>query len=215
MSNCETVVVDYGVGNLFSVCRALEAAGAKVARSRDPRKIEAADRIVLPGVGAFGACVQRLKDFELWEPLKHALWSRRPYLGICVGMQMLLDVGEEFGLHEGLGEIPGRVVPIPRVGADGAPHKIPSIGWRPLCRANTERSWDGTILSSTPEGEHVYFVHSFMAVPDDAKYRLANVDYNGQTVCAAIQKDAIFGCQFHPEKSGPAGLAILRSFLAI
>lgn len=215
MSRAETVVIDYGVGNPLNVCRALEAVGAKPVRSRDPREIEKADRIVLPGVGAFGACVQRLRDFELLQPLRDYLASAKPYLGICVGMQMLLEVGEEFGEHQGLAAIPGRVVPVPEVGVDGTRHKIPNIGWRALQKPEGSSAWDGTILSDIREGEHVYFLHSFMAVPKDAGYQLAAIDYDGQIICAAMHKDATYGCQFHPEKSGPAGLTILRNFLAV
>ncbi len=209
------LLVDYGVGNLLSVRRALEACGAHVEMSGAPEAVAAAERLVLPGVGAFGNCVQTLRRYGLYEPILHYAESGRPLLGICVGMQMLLDYSEEFGRHEGLGLIPGHVAAVPAVGSNGRPHKIPHIGWNRLGRPANGLDWSGTILEGRSGEEEVYFVHSFTAVPARCEHRLADSDYDGQPISAVIGRDRIFGCQFHPEKSGPVGLSILSRFLSL
>ncbi len=211
----KVLLVDYGVGNLLSVRRALEACGATVEMSGAPEAVEAAERLVLPGVGAFGNCVQTLARYGLIEPIVRFAESGRPFLGICVGMQMLLDYSEEFGRHQGFGLIPGHVAPVPAVGSDGRPHKIPHIGWTRLGRPANGLDWGGTILEHLSGEEEVYFVHSFTAVPERPEHRLADSDYDGQRISAVIGRDRIFGCQFHPEKSGPVGLSILSRFLSL
>ena len=133
-------------------------------------------------------------------------------MGICVGMQMLLDDSEEFGRHEGLGLIPGSVVAIPQTGADGQPHRVPHMGWNRLI---VDPSRSGALLDGIDENAWVYFVHSFTAFPDDPSCRLADADYNGRKIAAVIGRGNVMGCQFHPEKSGEAGLSIIRNFLRI
>ena len=209
------VVVDYGIGNLFSVRQALEAAGADVAVTGEPAAVASADRLVVPGVGAFGDVVAELRLRSLQDPVLEMAASGRPLLGICVGMQMLFDVGEEFGSHQGLGLLPGRVRPIPRVGADGHPHKIPHVGWDPLYPPGGGNGWQGTILADLEPGAAVYFVHSFAAEPQVEGDRLADTLYSGLALCAAVQRDNVMGCQFHPEKSGPVGLSILGRFVGM
>jgi len=211
----DVLVVDYGVGNLLSVRRALEACGGEVEMSGDPKRVAAASRLVVPGVGAFGNCVETLARYGLVEPIKTFAQSGRPFLGICVGMQMLLDHGEEFGRHEGLGLVPGHVAAIPATGSDGRPHRIPHIGWTRLSAPANGSSWKGTILQDLTGEEELYFVHSFTAMPEEPRHRLADCDYHGRRISAAIGRDQLFGCQFHPEKSGPAGLRILSRFLAL
>lgn len=141
--------------------------------------------------------------------------SGRPFLGICLGMQMMLDTSEEFGESDGLGLLPGRVVPVPRYGTEHHPHKIPHIGWNEIRRTDEGGSWSNTILSGIADEAPVYFVHSFMAIPNDSGARLADCDYDGVSVPAVIQAGNIYGCQFHPEKSGSTGLAILKAFLTV
>lgn len=206
------IVVDYGVGNLLSVTRALAECGAEVTLSGDPQHIAAAPAIVLPGVGAFGDCMIELERRGLVEPLKAYLRSGRLALGICVGMQILLEIGEEFGEHAGLGIIRGRVRAIPNTRTDGIPHKIPHIGWSEIYPP-PGRCWENTILAPVRPGSCCYFVHSFTAEPADPGNRLADCDYDGRTVCAAVDLGAVSGVQFHPEKSGVVGLAILNRFL--
>jgi glutamine amidotransferase len=136
-----------------------------------------------------------------------------PLLGICLGMQMLLDESEEFGSTTGLGLISGKVIAIPATTSAGKPHKIPHIGWSALVLPSGRANWEGTLLQKTKQGEAAYFVHSFMADPVNQNHRVADCLYGGQAVAAAIQRDNVSGCQFHPEKSGEVGLTILRQFL--
>lgn len=206
------VLVDYGRGNLFSVRQALEAAGTEPVISSDPKTIATADRIVLPGVGAFGDGMASLADRRLLEPLREFAGSGRPLLGICLGMQMLFDIGEEFGIHEGLGLLPGKVKEIPKTTAEGKRHKVPHIGWN---RLQISDHWQGTVLEGIPERTEVYFLHSFAAYLSSTEALVANVFYNDQPITAVVRRENVHGCQFHPEKSGEAGLAILRRFAAL
>ncbi|MBF0323938.1 MAG: imidazole glycerol phosphate synthase subunit HisH [Alphaproteobacteria bacterium] len=203
-------VVDFGAGNLRSVCQALDHCGATVARARTADQVMAADRLILPGVGAFGACFAGLRDQGLIEPLRAFAASGRPFLGICVGMQMMFDESLEFGLHPGLGLIPGRVEPVPPAGADGRAHRIPHIGWNAL---RPVADWAGTPLAAIVPGESVYFIHSFAGHASNPAHRLAECDYDGVPLLAAVRRDNLTGCQFHPEKSGPMGLRLLGEFL--
>lgn len=214
MSSPIVTIVDYGSGNLLSVTRALERVGATARLSHDAAEIEGAERLLLPGVGAFADGMQGLREQGLSEPLRRYAASGRPLLGICLGMQMLATVSEEFGEHEGLGLIPGRVVPVPSQDVDGAAQKIPHIGWADLSPA-LPGGWTGTMFDGTPEGTSVYLVHSFQFVPDDEAHRLADCFYGGHRITAAVRSGRTIGCQFHPEKSGEAGLALLSAFLKL
>lgn len=207
-------VVDYGIGNLLSVARAFEHCGASVVLTADAAKIADADYLILPGVGAFADGMAGLNERGLVDPIKEFVAKERPFLGICLGMQMMLDESEEFGANGGLGLIPGKVVAIPAVGSDGAAHKIPHIGWNEIC-APESISWEGTILKDTIPLSSFYFVHSFAAVPTQHDHRLADCYYNGQLIAAAIRTNNIYGCQFHPEKSSSDGLHIIKSFMSL
>ena len=215
-------VVDY-LGNLGSVSRALEWLGAVPEVTDSPEKIMSASHVILPGDGAFAYGMSQLRDEELVDPILEFIRSGRPFLGICVGMQLLLSESEEFGLHEGLGVIPGRVVPFPQGGAGPRGYKIPHIGWSFLHLPGEERddgdrpaaNWDGTILADVRPGDSVYFVHSFLAMPAQASDNLADTEYGGQSVCAVVARANVTGCQFHPEKSGPVGLRILKRFVEL
>lgn len=206
-------VIDYGMGNLLSVTRALEHCGANVKVTADPDVIRTSPRVVLPGVGAFGDGMAELRRQRLDEVMREVAAMGTPLLGICLGMQMLLDESEEFDLTSGLGLIQGRVEPVPARTADGHSQKIPHIGWNALTLPQGHESWEGTLLQEIRPGEAVYFVHSYMAVPSNPDHRIADCIYGGMRVTAAIGRDNIFGCQFHPEKSGKTGLNILRRFL--
>ncbi len=208
----KVVVVDYGIGNVLSVTRAFTRVGAEVSLSTSPYDVENADRLVLPGVGAFSDGMKGLDAARLTDAVKRYAERGRPFVGICLGMQMMLDSSLEFGTHKGLGLVPGTVVPIPATTADGAPHKIPHIGWNRLTLAG---DWKGTILDGLPAQADTYFVHSFMAEPAEPAHRLADCDYNGRRVNAVIRRDHLYGCQFHPEKSGPVGLKILENFVSL
>jgi imidazole glycerol-phosphate synthase subunit HisH len=202
------VVVDYGLGNLHSVVKALRHEGADVHVSEVPAEVERADRLVLPGVGAFADGMAGLRRRGLIDALHAHAATARPLLGICLGMQLLLGESEEFGRYDGLGIIDGKVELIPR--APG--RKVPHIGWNRIEPAGA--GWAGSPLAALAPGTMMYFVHSYTAVPAHAAHRLADADYAGHRISAAVRKDAVVGTQFHPEKSGSAGLAILRSFLA-
>lgn len=210
-------VVDYGVGNLLSVRRAFEQCGAQVMLTSSPDRVWNAERLVLPGVGAFGDCMTALATGGLDQAVHRFIASGRPFLGICVGMQLLFSVGEEFGEHAGLGVIPGRVRAIPRTAADGQPHKVPHIGWTPLQppAGGDAADWAGTPLAAVRPGDEVYFVHSFTGWPEDEGDRLADADYHGRRISAAVRRGNVCGVQFHPEKSGRVGLGIIDSFLRL
>lgn len=205
-------IVDYGSGNLLSVQRAFEFCGANVELAEDAAAIARAERLVLPGVGAFADGMQGLRDRGLVEPIQHYAGTGRPLLGICLGMQMLATTSTEFGAHAGLNLIPGQVVSVHRHAAGGEPLKIPSIGWYNLQHASAG-TWDGSPLQGLPDGAAVYLVHSYHVVPQEPAHLLATYSLGGLPVSASIRSDRIVGCQFHPEKSGRIGLQILDGFL--
>jgi imidazole glycerol-phosphate synthase subunit HisH len=207
------LVVDYGVGNVLSVCRSFEYCGANVKLSDSLDDITRADRVVLPGVGAINHCMDELEKRGMIEPLAHFSQTERPFLGICVGMQMMMDISWEFSESKCFGWISGEVVEIPRQGSNKQPHKIPHIGWNTLELPVSRSNWDGTILEGIGEDEPLYFVHSFMVDPQDDNSRLSNTRYNGINICAALNRGAINGTQFHPEKSGAVGLRIIQNFI--
>jgi glutamine amidotransferase len=202
------IVVDCGRGNLFSLSRALEHLGAVAKVTSDPAEIEAAERLILPGVGPFGDGMENLLSRGLVEPLKGYAASGRPFLGICLGMQLLLDESDEFGSHRGLGIVPGRVTRF----ADSPERrwKVPHVGWSRLTGAD---GWGGSALASLKEGQRMYFVHSFYAVPALPEHRLAATPYAGIEFCSALKSGQIQGFQFHPEKSGESGLCLLKEWL--
>ena len=217
MSRPGVVIVDYGVGNLRSVQRGIDRCGGQARVTANASEIRNADRLVLPGVGAFGDCVASLRRTGLMEPVLSFIESGRPMLGVCVGMQIMLDESDEFGRHEGLGAIPGVVRAIPGEDADGRPHKIPHTGWTRLevpAEAPPDH-WRNTVLADIEPGASTYFVHSYTAYPADPTHRLADAHYGGHRVAAAVAKDNVTGMQFHPEKSGSVGLRMLERFLAL
>jgi glutamine amidotransferase len=208
------VIVDYGVGNLFSVRRAVEVCGGSdIVVSASPADILTSDRVILPGVGAFEDGMRGLRDRDLISPLVDYAASGKPLLGICLGMQLLATTSEEFGHHVGLGLVPGRVVPIPRVDTAGRPLKVPSIGWANLSVPEGSASV-GSYLEAHELETALYLVHSFHLVPDQRQHLLATYCFGGHLITAAVRRGNISGFQFHPEKSGPAGLEIVSRFVA-
>lgn len=205
-------VIDYGIGNLYSVYRALEVVGARVTISSDPAEIASAQRLVLPGVGAFADGMHELLQRNLIDPIREFAMAERPLLAICLGAQLLATVSEEFGRHEGLGLIPGNVIAVPRTNSEGDIHKIPNIGWRNLYPGQNG-SWAGGILNNIEPGTAVYLVHSFHIIPEDSNHLVSYCLYGGHRLTALIASRNIWGCQFHPEKSGKAGLNILSNFI--
>lgn len=201
-------VVDYDMGNLRSVQKAFEAVGYPAAVTRSPKAIADASHVVLPGVGAFGDCMRNLETYGLVEPIRKAIESGKPFLGICLGFQLLFDESEEFGTHRGLGVIPGKVVRFPSSLSNGSPRtlKVPHMGWNSLTMQRRTPLLDGV-----PDAAYVYFVHSYYVVPDDHSVVSTTTDYGGPFV-SSVARDNIFACQFHPEKSQAGGLRIIKNF---
>jgi len=210
--NRPVALVDYGSGNIFSVTRALETQGASVTLADSPAAVRNADRLVVPGVGAFATGMGGLRERGLADAIVAFARRERPLLGICLGMQMLFEHSHEFGEHAGLGILEGEVRAIEPADSDGKALKVPHIGWSPMQPANG-RTWKDTILEDLSPGVSAYFVHSFTAVPAHEETRLADAWYGSSRIAAAVQRGHVAGCQFHPEKSAVDGLAILRRFL--
>jgi len=206
------VIADYGIGNIRSIQRSLEQSGASVMLSSDPVIISTASRLVLPGVGAFDDGMKGLKSAGLVDAIYDFVKKGNPLLGICLGMQMLLKQSEEHGMHTGLGLIPGNVKKIPEVDHGEFSRKIPHIGWTQIQNSGSQ-NWKGSCLEDIKTGEYFYFVHSFMAIPEKKEHLLAQCEDENLLVAAAIKRDNITGLQFHPEKSGSAGLKILYKFI--
>ncbi len=211
----EVTVVEFGIGNVLSVMRALEHCGARVVLAETPSQIKRASKLVLPGVGAFENGMYELKARGFVDPIKEHARMEKPLLGICLGMQLLLNKSDEFGETTGLGIIPGKVIAIPKVGTNGIPHKIPHIGWNELVFPSLASSWKDSILANVNVNTPMYFIHSYTAVPVSEEDRLANAYYDGCLIAAGLRSGNTYGCQFHPEKSGQEGLKILQSFLEL
>lgn len=197
-------IVDYGVGNLFSLKSSFGFLGQEVQVTGDADKVAKADKIILPGVGAFGDAADKLRALHMDEAVCEAVSRGVPMMGICLGMQMLFDESVEYGVHKGLGLIPGRVVPMR--GVIPADYKIPHIGWNALRLTDLK----SPLFRNVREGDCVYFVHSFYAAACEP-FVTAYAEY-GALLTAAVEKDNVMGCQFHPEKSGRVGLNILQAF---
>ncbi|MDT2570953.1 imidazole glycerol phosphate synthase subunit HisH [Enterococcus raffinosus] len=203
-------IIDYGVGNLFSLSRSLEYLGVECKITRSLEELKAAERIILPGVGAFGDARKKLEELSLVEPIQELAASGKPFLGICLGMQLLFDKSEEFGKHPGLGLIPGRIVSM-REAFDQKKIdlKVPQIGWNKLDVRNAE----SPLVKSLGENDFVYYVHSYYAT-DCLEHLVADSEY-GISIPGIVQNNNVFGTQFHPEKSGDVGLTILKAFTEV
>ena len=208
-------IVDYGMGNLFSVTRACEQVGLAAQVSSDRDVILGAAAVILPGVGAFGVAMENLARLNLIEALREAAGSGRPFVGICLGMQLLMTESSEFGRHRGLGLIEGDVVPLgPYEKQADRLVKIPHVGWnriQALRGSEMPNAWQGSLLDGLPDSEFMYFVHSLYCRPLDAGVMLSHTRYGNTEFCSSLVRDNVFGCQFHPERSGPAGLTMYRS----
>lgn len=208
MSNNPSIaIVDYGVGNLGSLRRALGLYSENIFITEEKEKIERADAIILPGVGAFAAGMEGLRVRGLVETIRDAAARGVPILGICLGAQLLLDRGYEFGEHEGLGVVQGEVVRFPEL-APGV--TIPAIGWQEVSVGSGPKA---VVLFEGLERPYMYFVHSYVLVPKNQTSVLATTEYGGYTYCAALGEGSVAGTQFHPEKSGEAGLKLLSNFI--
>ena len=200
-------IIDYGVGNLFSLRRSLEYVGAQAVVSGDEAVLRSVGKLILPGVGAFGDAAAKLRATGLDRLVLEEAAAGKPLLGICLGMQLLFEESEEYGLHKGLGLLPGRVVAMEGRLPAGLP--IPHIGWNGLTLTNPACP----LFRDTKDGDCVYFVHSYYA--EGCGDALAATAEYGRDLTATVWRDNVFGCQFHPEKSGPVGLAMLRAFVEV
>jgi len=211
------VVVDTGVINLKNIVRALRYVGASVVVGSDANDVRSADQIVLPGVGSFGAGMAELKLRGLDAALHERASDGVPLLGICLGMQMLFSYSDEGGGHRGLDLIPGSVVRIPSEDSGDRPasrtRKVPHVGWGQLHSPSGRSDWAHSCLRSSDDGDFCYFVHSYMAIPDNSDTIIAYTNYRGVVLNAAIRHNNLTGLQFHPERSGAVGLRILENFV--
>lgn len=205
------VVVDYGVGNVFSVVNALKMIGESPVLSAEPSVVSSADRLILPGVGSFSAVMRRLQASGLKESINTFIRSDRPFLGICVGMQVLMTASFEFGCHEGLNYINGTVDRIPDIAESGASLKVPHIGWERLQCVNSDFARRAGFRGL--DQSYFYFVHSFQCNPDSHENLVATVNSRDKSLCAMVGSGNIIGVQFHPERSGPDGLRFLKMFV--
>ena len=203
-------IIDYEMGNLFSVQRACEWAGLDGSITADPADLRKADAAILPGVGAFATAMETLDRHGLSDAIRDFTASGRPFVGVCLGIQLLMSESSEFGRHRGLGILPGRVVNFEPDLNPKALLKVPQMQWNRIHMAR-QGAWTGTLLDGLPDDEFMYFVHSYYVVPDDASLIIATTRYGTVEFCSAVQKENIFACQFHPERSGSAGLHIYRS----
>lgn len=205
-------IIDYEVGNIRSIFSAFEKEGATPKLTRDRQEILDADGMVLPGVGAYSHGMEKLKEYGLDSVIKDFAATGKPVLGICLGMQLLLSESDEFGRTEGLGLIPGYVKQLnllnPQV------QKLPHVSWNEL-QVPAGISWHETILEGIESEEDMYFVHSFMAVPESGRHVLSLTSYSGSQFCSSVKNGNVYGCQFHPEKSAEEGLKIISNFIQI
>ncbi len=200
-------IIDYGMGNLRSVQKGFEKLGFAAIVTADPKKLQEADKVVLPGVGAFADCMRNLEQGGFVEPIWRVIREGRPFLGICLGLQLLFTESEEFGLHRGLDVIPGRVVRFPDGMEEGGEElKVPHMGWNQLAFKRRP-----PLFAGLDEGTNVYFVHSFYVRPEDEGVIATTTSY-GIEFCSSVWKDNVVATQFHPEKSQEKGLLMLKNF---
>ena len=206
------VIVDYGLGNLFSIEQACKHLGYSTTLSKDPDIILGASNLILPGVGSFEIAMKQLNTFNLIETLTTFVKTGKPIMGVCLGMQLLFDESNEFGNHSGLGFIKGKVIKFPNI-VNNIKIRIPHIGWNKIYKSELE--WVNTPLVNIKNESLMYFVHSYYVQPESNENILTRTNYAGFEFCSSINKDNIFGFQFHPEKSGKEGLMIYDNFLKI
>ena len=198
-------IIDYDAGNIKSVEKALKTLGQDVVVTRDADTILSADRVILPGVGSFGDAMGKLHDYQLVDVIKKVVDKKTPFLGICLGLQLLFESSEETPGVEGLGILKGKIVKIP----DNGELKIPHMGWNSLCFQN-----EGRLFANLPQDSYVYFVHSYYLQAEEEEIVKATTDYS-TCIHASVEKDNVFACQFHPEKSSDVGLTILKNFCTL
>ena len=208
-------IVDYGVGNLFSVKHACNSVGMQASITFDKQEILSADAVILPGVGAFGNAIESLEKLDLVYVLKDIATSSKPFVGICLGMHLLMDESEEFGGHQGLGIIKGSVIRLDNpVSISGKRLKVPHVGWNRIYKKSDSIGdlWTHSVLEGLANGEFMYFVHSYYSIPENDEVVFSTTNYQGIEYCSSISRKNVFAFQFHPEKSGVEGLKIYRNW---
>ena len=213
MLSKKITIIDYGCGNILNLIRAIKFLGYEVEITRDNKKIINSSYVVLPGVGAFGNAIKKLEKYNLRNTILKYAKSNKPLLGICLGMQILLTVSYEFGVHKGLGLIEGKVIKISN--EKNKEIKIPHMGWNEIYPNNNKKEWKNKILKSSSIGKSFYFVHSFVCITKNYDSTVAVCNYSDISIPAVVATGNVFGCQFHPEKSGDNGLGILKNFCEI
>ncbi|MFH1593936.1 MAG: imidazole glycerol phosphate synthase subunit HisH [Candidatus Omnitrophota bacterium] len=213
-SKSNVAIIDFGMGNLFSIKRACEHAGLSAFITSDSAGIVNSDSAILPGVGAFGIAMRNIKKLDLAGPIKDFIGTGRPFMGICLGMQLLLTKSEEFGVHEGLNIIKGSVVNFSSGRDSNKGMKVPQVGWNKLKRPDDKKGdyWEDSLLRGIRDGEFMYFVHSYFVAPDTHDSVLSYTSYEGIRYCSSLERDNIFACQFHPERSAGQGLKIYQNW---
>lgn len=211
-TSMKAVIIDYGYGNLFSLKNALVHIGAEVSVATSPSEIKNARKLILPGVGAFGDGIKELRKRGFEKPILEHVKNGRPLLGICLGMQFLFDWSEEFGQHKGLGLISGVVK---RIRPKDKKRKVPHVGWNTLVFSGGRNNWKDTVITVNKKERYAYFVHSYAGFPKRKSDILAETEYGGSRIVAAVQRGTLCGAQFHPEKSGHDGLVLLKNFLTL
>ena len=210
-------IVDYGMGNLFSVSRACAAAGMDAEITSDKRRVLAADAVIIPGVGAFGDAMSTLERLDLVSVLRDLARGGTPLIGICLGLQLLMSESEEFGSHRGLDIVSGSVRRLHSSRSGTQNLKVPQVGWNTISSPSTRPvGWNGTVLENIPDREFMYFVHSYYVQPESRDSIVAVTRYGDLEFCSAIQRNNLFACQFHPERSGPIGMHVyenIREFI--
>ncbi len=213
MLSKKITIIDYGCGNILNLSRAIKFIGYEVEITHDKNKIINSSYVILPGVGAFGNAMKQIEKYNLHNTILEYAKSNKPLLGICLGMQILLTVSYEFGVHKGLGLIEGKVIKISN--EKNKEIKIPHMGWNEIYPNNNKKEWKNKILKSSSIGKSFYFVHSFVCITKDYDSTIAVCNYSDISIPAVIATGNVFGCQFHPEKSADNGLDVLKNFFEI
>jgi glutamine amidotransferase len=207
----KVAIIDYGLGNLFSIEQACEHAGLEPVITSEANNIAASDALILPGVGAFGDAMNCLRENNLVAPIMDFVNTGKPFMGICLGMQLLFTESEEFGSHKGLNLIQGKIVRFPELNAEGNTIRVPQIQWNSIT-PNDENTWQHSVLKNITKGAYMHFVHSYYAIPDNTSHILSYSEYEGIRYASAVMRDNITGIQYHPEKSAEQGIKIYQNW---
>ncbi len=213
----QVAIIDFRMGNLFSVYQACQHVGLSPIITSDPLKIRDSDALILPGVGAFGDTMDNLRKLGLINPIKNSIKEGKPIMGICLGMQLLMSESEEFGKHKGLNVIEGSCIRFPPKNNENETTKVPNVGWSSIFRPTNikEEYWNKSPLKGISNGEFMYFVHSYYVKPKNKDVILSTTSYEGTSFCSSLYWRNVFACQFHPEKSAQQGLDIYKNWASI